>query len=150
MPITPIEGLGITGQPQEVDIATYVLSVDGLIDTPLALSYQDILRYPSVSEVLLLVCPGFFADNAEWTGVPIATLLTQTDVKPEATEIVVHAMDGLTQRFPLDDVRREGVFLAYAVNGQTLPKEHGYPLRLVVKGKYGGVWVKWVDRIEIK
>jgi DMSO/TMAO reductase YedYZ molybdopterin-dependent catalytic subunit len=150
LPITPTEYLGITGSPPQVDIATYTLTVDGLVNSPLVLSYDMILKYPTVSEVLLLICPGFFADNAEWTGIPMTTLLAEAGVKPEATTVVVHAMDGFSQSFTQDDVEREGVFLAHAVNGEVLPKEHGFPLRLVVKGKYGSLWVKWVDHIEVK
>ena len=55
----------------------------------------------------------------------------------------------ISPRLPLEKALSEGVFLAYAVNDQILPKEHGYPLRLVVTGEYGASWVKWVERIEV-
>ncbi len=149
-PITPVASLGITGGGPEVDIDKYALSVDGLVDTPLALHYDALLEYPAVSEVVLLICPGVFVDNAEWKGVPITTLLKVTGIKPEASEVVFYAMDGYEVAFSLQDVEQDGVFLAYMVNGQVLPREHGYPMRLVVKGKPGSDWVKWVNHIEIK
>jgi DMSO/TMAO reductase YedYZ molybdopterin-dependent catalytic subunit len=149
-PITPVEQLGITENTADVDITQYTLSVDGLVDTPLALSYDDILKYSAVSEVVLLICPGTFADNAEWTGVPVTTLLIEAGIKSEASYVVFYAVDGYLQTSSLKDIQQDGVFLAYMVNGQILPKTHGYPIRLVMKGKYGSYWIKWVNRIEIK
>ncbi len=129
---------------------TYVLVVDGMVTEPLALSYNTLLQRPAVTETLLLICPGFFADNARWTGVLVSTLLAEAGLRLGATQAVFHALDGYSETFDLLDLARDGVFLAYMVNGETLPKEHGYPIRLVVKGEYGSHWVKWVERIEIK
>lgn len=150
MPITPIEDLGVTSSPPEVAIATYILTVSGLVNTPLELNYNAILQQPTITEAVLLICPGTFSGNCEWTGVPMTTLLAEAGVKPEATQVIVHAIGNYTQTFDLTDVERDGVFLAYMVDGKTLPKEHGYPIRLVVKGEYGAHWVKWVNWIEVK
>jgi DMSO/TMAO reductase YedYZ molybdopterin-dependent catalytic subunit len=150
MPITPIEALAFTGNPPTVDISRYVLTVDGLVDNPLALVYGEILQEPAVTQTLLLVCPGVFSGNCEWTGVPIGILLAQAGVRADASRVTVHAIDGYSESFDMAELVREGVFLAYDVNGLPLPREHGYPVRLVVKGKYGGRWVKWVDRIEVQ
>ncbi len=150
LPITPIDELHATGSAPEIDIAKYRLVVDGLVDTPLSLTYDDILRYPTVTEVVLLICFGFFADNAQWTGVPVTTILSEAGVKPQATEITFSEDDQYQKSFLIKDVERDGVFLAYMVDGQNLPPAHGYPFRLVVKGEYGLNWVKWVDHIQIK
>ncbi len=150
LPITPIDELHVTGSPTDVDITTYRLVVDGLVDTPLSLTYDEIKQYPAVSETVLLICPGIFADNAEWTGVPIKTILDAAGVKDKAFEIIFHDGDQYQKSFLIKDIERDGVFLAYGVDGQVLPKTHGFPLRLVVKGEYGNNWVKWVDHIEIK
>jgi DMSO/TMAO reductase YedYZ molybdopterin-dependent catalytic subunit len=149
-PITPLEALHPTTQAPQIDMTKYQLTVDGLVDTPLTLTYADILKYPSISAVLLLICPGVFADNAEWTGVPVKTLLEQAGIKPEAYSVAFHALDSYLFQFNLEDVLKDGVFLAYQVNGQTLPLEHGYPLRLVVKGRLGSEWVKWLNQIEVR
>ena len=100
--------------------------------------------------MVLIICPGNFANNAEWTGVPVTTLLTEAGIKPEASEVTFSAMDKYQRTFSLQDIQQNGLFLAYRVNGQVLPKEHGYPIRLVVKGVYGAEWVKWIDHIEVK
>jgi DMSO/TMAO reductase YedYZ molybdopterin-dependent catalytic subunit len=149
LPITPVNELNVTGSAPEVDIAKYRLTVDGLVNTPLTLTYEAFTQYPTVSDVVLLICSGIFADNAQWTGVPVATLLAEAGIKPQAEEVTFYALDGYKQTLSVEEVQNEGVFLAHTVDGQTLPKEHGYPVRLVVKGKYGSSWVKWVSRIEV-
>lgn len=150
LPITPVEKLGVTGMAPEVNITEYQLTVDGLVETPLTLTYEALLAYPTVTEVVLLICPGFFADNAEWTGVPVTTILAEAGIKPEASKVTFYAVDGYHTELSIKDVQREGVFLAHTVNRQVLPPQHGYPLRLVVKGEYGANWVKWVERIEVR
>jgi len=64
--------------------------------------------------------------------------------------LILYSLDGYSLTLSLDIALREGVFLAYLVNGQVLSKEHGYPLRLVAKGEMGYTWIKWVNRIEVK
>ncbi len=149
--VTPTEYLHFTGfPPDSVNIEEYRLSITGLVDNPLELSYETILAYESVTEVVLLICPGFFVDNAQWTGVPLSTLLAEAGIQDEATEITFYAMDNYRRTLSLETVNREGVFLAYEVNGETLPLEHGYPLRLVVSKVFGYEWTKWINRIVIK
>jgi DMSO/TMAO reductase YedYZ molybdopterin-dependent catalytic subunit len=152
LPITPIEQIHITGSSPEIDIAKYRLVVDGRVDTPISLTYEAIMQYPTVTEVVLLICPYTFVDNAQWTGVPVATILAEVGVQPQASEVTFYAADQFqyNKTLPLVEAQHDGVFLAHTVDGQILPKEHGYPLRLVVKGEYGSYWVKWVNHIEIE
>ena len=149
LPITPVEELHTTGSPVELDISTYRLTVEGLVENPLSVSYEEIMTYPSVTEVVLLICPGVFYDNAEWTGVPVADILRQAKVKPEAEKVYFEASGGYRQSLTIEEAMSDGVFLAYEVNGQPLPLEHGYPLRLVARGKYGSRWVKWLTHIKV-
>ena len=150
LPITPIEALHPTGITPNVDISKYTLTIDGLVNHPLSLSYGDILKYPTVSQVVLLICPDTFVDNAKWTGIPMTTLLAKAGIKSEASTVTFYAMDGYYLTFPIKDIQQPGVFMAYKVNDQTLTPDAGYPIRLVMKGKYGSNWVKWVNHIEIK
>ena len=150
LPVTPTEELHITGVAPKVDIANYRLIVDGLAETSLSLTYEALLTYPTVTEVVLLICPGVFVDNAEWTGVPVTTLLAEAHIKPEASKITFHSMDAYRVVMSLEEAQQEGVFLAHMVNGQVLPEEHGYPLRLVVRGDYGHRWGKWIERIHVE
>ena len=148
--LTPIEELGITGIAQDVDINKYQLTVSGLVEELLSLNYQTVLGYPSVTKIVILNCPGYFVDVAEWTGVPLMTILEEAGIKPEASQVNFYAIDGYHQTLSLEHVKKHGVFLAYEVNGQTLPPEHGYPLRLVDNGSDGSSWIKWLERIEVE
>jgi len=148
LPITPVEKLDRTGRPQEINVEKYRLVVDGAVENPLSLSYEDILAYPEKTDVVLLVCPGFFVDNAQWSGVPVSLILEQANPKPGAKEVRFHA-GGYRSVLTLEETQREGTYLAHHVNGQVLPDEHGFPIRLVAEGEYGSRWVKWLDRIEV-
>jgi DMSO/TMAO reductase YedYZ molybdopterin-dependent catalytic subunit len=149
LPITPIEGLGRTGRPQEYDIDAYRLAVDGLVDNPLSLTYDDLLSRPQVTETVLLICPGVFWDNATWTGTPLSLILEEAGVSTEASGVRLVGGDGYRQMLTLDVATADGVFLAYEVNGEVLPSKDGYPIRLVVRHQYGSKWVKWVEQIEV-
>ncbi len=148
LPIDPVGGLNRTGRPPELDIEEYRLVVDGAVENPLSLSYQDILAYPERTDVVLLICPGFFVDNAQWSGVPVSLILEEAQPNSEARQVRFHA--GSYQiTFTLEEAQREGTFLAHHVNGQVLPEKDGFPLRLVAEGMYGSRWVKWLERIEV-
>ena len=147
--ITPTDELHRTGVTPSVDISNYQLVIDGLVETKLSLSYEELLKYPTITDVALLVCPGAFRDNAEWTGIPLTILLEEAGISSEATAVRFYGLDGYKSTLSLEVAQREGTFLAHTVNGQTLPIDHGYPLRLVVKGEYGQFWVKWIYRIEV-
>ncbi len=152
LPITSVAELNLTGIAPDVNIEQYRLEIEGLVEIPLSLTYEEILAYPAVTEVVLLICPGFFADNAEWTGVPVTALLEKAGITPEAKGVVFQDIAGSYRKeLLLEDIMgNDSIFLAYSVDGQTLPAEHGYPLRLVAKGKYGSYWVKWVESIEVR
>jgi DMSO/TMAO reductase YedYZ molybdopterin-dependent catalytic subunit len=147
--ITPTAELATTGSTPIVDISSYRLKIDGFVDNPLSLTYDEIKKLPSVTGVILLICPDLFINNAQWTGVPVSSLLDAARVRPGATRITFTGIDGYTQSLAASATRDKGVFLAYIVNGEPLPPEQGYPLRLVVRGKTGNLWVKWIDRIEV-
>jgi DMSO/TMAO reductase YedYZ molybdopterin-dependent catalytic subunit len=98
--------------------------------------------------------------TAEWTGVPLVELLDRAGVRSSAREVVFKGADGGTvdghsepirfeRSLTLSDARDENVLLAYAMNGDPLPVQHGYPLRLVVPGWYAVASVKWLIEIEL-
>jgi DMSO/TMAO reductase YedYZ molybdopterin-dependent catalytic subunit len=149
LPITAVEDLHRTGRPQDYDINTYRLVVEGLVESPLSLSYEDLLSRPQASELVLLICRGVFSDNAVWTGTPLKPILEEAGISSRASHVRFVAGDEYTQTMPLEEALAGGVFLAYEVNGEPLPPEHGYPIRLVVRHQYGSRWVKWLERIEI-
>jgi sulfoxide reductase catalytic subunit YedY len=151
-PLTPIDQLGVTGTPIEVDIKSYRLVVDGLVERPLSLSHEQLLAYPTVTQVLRLDCPGFFVDYAEWTGPLVRTILEDAGIKPGATEVEFYdgSKAAYRARLSLEEALRDDTYLAYQVYGQPLPPEHGYPVRLVAGSRLGSAWVKWLFHIAVK
>jgi DMSO/TMAO reductase YedYZ molybdopterin-dependent catalytic subunit len=94
--------------------------------------------------------------TAEWTGTPLAPILREAGIEDEAVELVFTGADRGVQggvehdyerSLTVPDAMREEVLLAYAINGQPLPPQHGFPLRLIVPGWYGMTSVKWLTRI---
>jgi sulfoxide reductase catalytic subunit YedY len=83
--VDPLNQFGTMG-PTEViiDLKGYRLKVTGKVERPLSLSYEQILKYPSLTETVLLICPGFFSNNGRWTGVNVKNLLQDARVKKEA------------------------------------------------------------------
>jgi DMSO/TMAO reductase YedYZ molybdopterin-dependent catalytic subunit len=150
LPVTRIEELHFTGEDPGFDTETWQLKIDGLVERPLTLNYADILARPVVTEVVLLVCPGVFADNAEWSGTPLGPILQEAGIKPGAKEVRLVGGDFYTYILDLDQALAEGAFLAYRVNGQNLPSAHGFPVRLVVRNEYGWAWVKWLTNITVR
>jgi DMSO/TMAO reductase YedYZ molybdopterin-dependent catalytic subunit len=132
-----------------IDSKTFRLKVTGKVDRPLSLSYDQILKYPQLTEAVLLICPGFFANNGRWTGANLKSLLQEAQIHKEAQFIDVAGAYEKRVRIPLKALDQKRIFLAYQVNGETLPQKHGFPLRLVYEDAYGFDWVKYVDEIVV-
>ena len=147
--IDPVDKFGTMGPTDiAVDLKTYRLRVTGKVEHLLSLGYDEILKYPSLTEVVLLICPGFFADNGRWTGIHLTTLLQEARIKKEAEYADVKGAGKIT-RIPLKEIDLKKIFLAFRVNGKPLPQKHGFPLRLVYEDAYGSDWVKYVDEIVV-
>jgi DMSO/TMAO reductase YedYZ molybdopterin-dependent catalytic subunit len=140
-----------------VDAATWTLSVDGMVDRPFSLTYDELLAMEMHEQYVTIACVsnevgGDLVGNALWKGVPLRELLDRAGVRPGASQIVGHAFDGWTAGFPtawLDDPDREAL-VAVAMNGDPLPAEHGFPARLIVPGLYGYVSAtKWLTGIGL-
>jgi DMSO/TMAO reductase YedYZ molybdopterin-dependent catalytic subunit len=148
--IDPLDKFGTMGPTDvAIDSKTYRLKVTGKVGHPLSLSYDQILKYPSLTETVLLICPGFFSNNGRWTGVNLNSLLQEAQIKKEAQYIDIVGASEKRVRIPLKTLDQKKIFLAYRVNGETLPQKHGFPLRLVYEDAYGSDWVKYVDQIVV-
>ena len=156
-----------------LDPARYRLDVDGLVGTPLTLDLEAIRLRPSTSVLMTMECAGNgrarllprpvsqpwlveAVGTARWTGTPLAPILREAGLRDDAVEIVFTGADhgverGVEQDYQrslsLAECQREEVLLAYEMNGEPLPVQHGFPLRLVVPGWYGMAHVKWLTRI---
>jgi DMSO/TMAO reductase YedYZ molybdopterin-dependent catalytic subunit len=146
-PLKKFETMGPTDVA--TDLKTYRLKVTGKVGLPLSLSYDEILKYPSLTETVLLICPGFFANNGRWTGLNLKSLIQEAQIKKEAQYIDIVGAHEKRVRITLKALDQKRIFLAYRVNGETLPQKHGFPLRLVYEDAYGYDWVKYIDDIVI-
>jgi DMSO/TMAO reductase YedYZ molybdopterin-dependent catalytic subunit len=157
-----------------LDMQRWRLRVGGLVSRPLTWSLQDLLNLPSECLTVTLECAGngrsFLkpavsgeqwgvgaVGTAEWSGVPLAYVLQRAGVKPGSREVVFRGADGgsdepahrFERSLTIDSLRESEALVAYAMNGEPLPPEHGYPLRLIVPGWYGVASVKWLTDIDV-
>jgi DMSO/TMAO reductase YedYZ molybdopterin-dependent catalytic subunit len=133
----------------QYNISGYRLTIDGMVENPLTLTYESILEYPVVTRNVALICPGVWGERVDWTGVPVSTLLAEAAIQPGATELTFYASDGYSMALKLEEVEKPGFFLAFKRDGQTLNHSEGYPVRLVAEGMDGYNWVRWITRIEV-
>ena len=156
-----------------IEVKQWRLRVEGSgVGRSLELGYDDLVALPSVSVVRYVECAGngrsFFEASygkkaqgtqwklgavgvAEWTGVPLRELLERAGVKKTARDVMPEGLDDLKVRRPmsLDKALEEDTLVVYAMNGQSLPPDHGYPARVLAPGWIGVANIKWVGRIQV-
>jgi DMSO/TMAO reductase YedYZ molybdopterin-dependent catalytic subunit len=160
-----------------LDPVTWQLEVTGLVEHPLRLSLRDLRNMRSQTLVATLECAGNgrsafdppadgeqwrlgAVSTAEWAGVPLTEILDRAGIRPEAHEVIFRGADRgrageaadpvrFERSLSAADARHSESLLAYAMNGEPLPLEHGYPLRLIVPGWYAVASVKWLTEIEV-
>ncbi|WP_344247456.1 molybdopterin-dependent oxidoreductase [Actinocorallia libanotica] len=140
----------------QVDPAAWTLRVHGLVERPLELSFDELLRRPLVEHDITLTCVsnevgGPYVGHARWLGLPLAGLLREAGVRAGADQLLSRSADGWTCGTPLVSVLDgRQALLAVGMNGEPLPVAHGFPARLVVPGLYGySSATKWVVDLEV-
>ena len=177
---TPIHALDGTITPQgcaferhhsgAIDLkkSDYRLMINGLVDTPLVFTYEDLERFPRENHVYFCECAANtgmewagaqlngaqfthgMIHNMEYTGVPLRLLLQEAGYDTSGKWVFVEGADASSngRSIPMEKAL-DDVLVAFKANGEALRKEHGYPVRLVVPGWEGNMWVKWIRRIEV-
>lgn len=140
------------GSTPQVNVEAWRLVIDGLVERPLSLSYDDIGGLPSVVEMRTVECLGNPAGgpligNAVWEGARLGGLLERAGVRSGASYARLEAADGYYTDVPLERIAHPDTLLAYKMNSDPLPPEHGYPLRLLLPGLYGQKMPKWITRV---
>lgn len=136
-----------------VDVASWQLVIDGLVERPLTLNFADIEARPFVEQMRTLECIGNAVGgnqigNAVWGGIWLNDLLSEVGVLDTAVRAQFTAADNYETSVSRDWITQPGTMLAYQMNGQPLPPEHGYPLRLFMPGLYGQKMPKWITHIQ--
>ncbi len=160
---------------QRVDAATFKLRIGGFVERPRELTLEQLKARPDRRDVpVTLECSGNstrpqrmsgLLSNGVWTGVGLASLLKECGLKPEAREVVFLGLDMETEKkaqaggrefvtphgrsMYVQDALNPEAMLAFSLNGQPLPAEQGFPLRLILPGWYGMTQIKWLGRIEV-
>jgi DMSO/TMAO reductase YedYZ molybdopterin-dependent catalytic subunit len=140
-----------------VDTATWTLRIHGLVDRETTLTWAQLIALPMFEQYVTLACVsnevgGKLVGNAKWTGVRLRDVLDIAGVQASATQLVGRSVDGFTAGMPtawVMDPSREPM-IALKMNDEPLPRNHGYPARLVVPGLYGYVSAtKWLTELEL-
>ncbi len=135
---------------QFIDPATYRLSIYGLVDNPLNLTYDETLsNFTLYQKVVTIYCVEGWNATILWEGVLVNDLITQAGPQAAANTVIFHASDGYTTALPLSYLRDNNILLAYKMNGLVMPVERGFPFELVAQSQYGYKWIKWVTGIEL-
>lgn len=149
--ITALKDFGTMGlDDYEVDIEGWRLIVEGEVKQALRLTYSEVMSLPSIEKRVLMICPGFFANNGVWKGVSAKGLLNMAQVESGVNYVTLRGPEGKYEKVlkvPLADALSDRVFLACQVNGEPLAQKHGFPLRVVAEGYYGADWVKYVWKV---
>lgn len=140
-----------------IDVDAWELRIHGMVERELTLRFDDLTARPLLERIVTLACVsnpvgGDLVGNAVWTGVPIRDLLAEAGPSAEADMVLSTSEDGFTASTPLEALTDPGrdSLLAVTMNGEPLPFEHGYPVRMVVPGLYGYVSAtKWVVDLEV-
>ena len=158
-----------------VDAGNWALPVGGHVRHPLRLNLEQLKARPSITMAVTLECAGNgrawlsprplsqpwlseAVGTAEWTGTPLKPLIDEAEPLDQACDVVFTGLDrgiqgDVEQQYerslPLTECHRDEILLAYEVNGQPLPPQHGFPLRLIVPGWYGMAHVKWLRGITV-
>ncbi len=152
----------------DVDPHQHRLLIHGLVERPLILTMDDIVRFPSVSRIHFIECPANggmewreaqlnslqfthgMLSCAEWTGVKLSTLLDEVGLKKEAKWVMAEGADAarMNRSIPLDKCL-DDCLVVYGQNGEALRPEQGYPLRLLVPGWQGNMCVKWLRQLKV-
>jgi len=135
--------------PQQIDPKTYRLEVNGLVKTPLRLTYDQVLARQTYDKVVRLNCVEGWSVDIWWEGVRVADLLDQAGVDANAKVVIFRAADGYSSSLPLSYIRNQDILLASKMNGVVMPPERGFPFMLVAEDRWGYKWVKWVKAIEV-
>ena len=152
----------------EIDPEQHRLVIHGMVRQPLVFTMSDLMRYPSVSKFHFLECSGNtltdwtkaaspdvqmshgLLSGAQWTGVPVAWLLEESGIQPDARWVLFEGADGAShaRSIPLENALAD-CLIVYAQNGEKLRAEQGYPIRLLIPGWEGNTNVKWLRRIKL-
>ena len=140
---------------RDLDVEQWQMVVKGVVENRVVMKWRDLLNRESFDQAVTLMCidtlpGGSSLGNAMWRGISLKKLLKDVGADEEiARDVIFRGADGYHDSIPFSRAMEDDVMLAYLMNGEKLPKEHGFPVRLIVPGLYGIKNVKWITEIEV-
>lgn len=138
----------------DVNQSLWQLEIGGHVDNGFSLSFDDLQQFEQIDQETTLMCisnrigAGLFS-NANWRGVRLRDVLESAGIRDGAYEVVLTGADAYRDTFPIEKALEETTLLVYEINGEPLPRIHGFPVRALVPGMYGEKNVKWITRIDV-
>jgi DMSO/TMAO reductase YedYZ molybdopterin-dependent catalytic subunit len=138
------------GDIPDVDLATWDFQASGEVESPIRLSWEELDELPKIEVTQDIHCVTRWSRfDTTFRGVPWSAIAELVRPKPSARFAIAHAEQGYTANVPASFLDQEGAMLATHADGEPLTPEHGWPLRLVVPGKYFWKSAKWLRGIEL-
>lgn len=140
---------------RDLDVEQWQMVVKGAVTNPKVMKWRDVLNRDSFDQAVTLMCidtlpGGTSLGTAMWRGISLKALLQEVGADEDtARDVIFRAADGYHDSIPFSRAMQDDVMIAYLMNGEKIPKDHGYPVRLVVPGLYGIKNVKWITEIEV-
>jgi DMSO/TMAO reductase YedYZ molybdopterin-dependent catalytic subunit len=151
VPLTPIaeQGNNAIEGTQIIDRNEYRLTVTGLVENELSMTYDELLTLPAHEETAYMPCVEGWGFMAKWTGFKVADVLDKAVIQSAGMYVMFHCSDGYSTGLPMEYLRTNNILMAFGLNDVTLPPDRGFPFQLVAKSKYGYKWAKWITKIEV-
>jgi DMSO/TMAO reductase YedYZ molybdopterin-dependent catalytic subunit len=153
--ITPLSDFYVQNYAltSSVNLETWKLTIGGEVETPIVVTFDDILNAPQESFYLTMECignpsGGNLIGNAKWTGTRLLPFLEKAKIKTTAIEMAMKANDWYETTLPIEELIKPDVFLVHQMNGEPLTKEHGFPLRILIPGHFGQKQPKWLTELN--
>jgi len=144
-----IDHRGIIPENPKINLEKWRLTVDGEVENPVSLTWQDFLSLPSVESTSDFHCvEGWSVMSCKWYGVRFSTLVNVVKPSKDAKYVFFRCSDGYTTSLNLGDLLEDNVLLAYKLDGRLLEESLGGPLRLIVPDKYAYKSAMWVQHIS--
>ena len=135
---------------EDVDLSTYRLKITGIVENPLTFTYDEFVLIAKDNIKADFHCvTAWSVKDITWEGIKTKTLLEMAKPKKEAKFVLAKCLEGYTTNFPLEYLYKEDSILAYKMNGEIIPKRHGFPIRLVIPSLYAWKSAKYLTELEI-
>ncbi len=144
--------IDINTRPPIIKEENWALEIEGLFDNPKPLSLEDLMAYPSVTQPVTMACisnrvGGDLIGTSNWTGPRLRDVMADLGIQDGARFLQVEAIDSFYETVSMMDILDPRTILVYGMNGETLPVEHGFPLRIYIPNRYGMKQPKWITKI---